>query len=61
MYREIMNEVRAAGYDNLRRRNYVRLPRKLRLVVHDAYLPRKARLTDGLGTARIAAHPEPAH
>jgi phytoene synthase len=61
MYREIMNEVRAAGYDNLRRRNYVRLPRKLRLVVHDAYLPRKARLTDGLGTAdRIAAHPEPA-
>lgn len=61
MYREIMNEVRAAGYDNLRRRNYVRLPRKLRLVVHDAYLPRKARLTDRLGTAdRIAAHPEPA-
>lgn len=44
MYREIMNEVRAAGYDNLRRRNYVRLPRKLRLVVQDAYLPRKARL-----------------
>lgn len=45
MYREIMNEVRAAGYDNLRRRNYVPLPRKLRLVVHDAYDRRKAQLT----------------
>ena len=44
MYREIMNEVRAAGYDNLRRRNYVGLPRKLRLVVHDAYDRRKAQL-----------------
>jgi phytoene synthase len=44
MYREILNEVRAAGYDNLRRRNYVPLPRKLRLVVHDAYDRRKAQL-----------------
>lgn len=44
MYREIMNEVRAAGYDNLRRRNYVPLPRKLRLIVHDAYDRRKTQL-----------------
>lgn len=44
MYRDIMNEVRAGGYDNLRRRAYVPLPRKLRLVVHDDYARRKARL-----------------
>jgi phytoene synthase len=67
MYREIMNEVRAAGYDNLRRRSYVRLPRKLRLLVHDAYYPRKERLAHptapSLGRLRkarvMSAHPEP--
>lgn len=48
MYREIMNEVRAAHYDNLRRRNFVPLMRKLRLVVDDAYARRRARLRSGL-------------
>lgn len=45
MYREILNEVRQAGYDNLSRRAVVPLRRKLRLLVHDDYAPRKARLT----------------
>lgn len=54
MYREIMNEVRAAHYDNLRRRNYVPLARKLRLVVDDAYARRRSRLIGGL-----ALRPEP--
>ena len=45
MYREILNEVRAAGYDNLGRRAVVPLGRKLRLVVRDDYARRKARLT----------------
>ncbi len=59
MYREIMNEVRAAGYDNLRRRNYVGLPRKLRLIVHDAYPHRKSRLIgDGRALPQRSAHPE---
>jgi phytoene synthase len=44
MYREIMNEVRALDYDNLNHRAYVTLGRKLRLVVHDDYARRKARL-----------------
>jgi phytoene synthase len=44
MYREILNEVRAAGYDNLRRRAFVPLGRKLRLVLRDDYARRKARL-----------------
>lgn len=44
MYREILNEVRAAGYDNLHRRNVVDLKRKLRLVAHDDYSRRKQRL-----------------
>ncbi len=44
MYREIMNEVRALDYDNLNRRAYVSLPRKLWLVVHDDYARRKRRL-----------------
>jgi len=52
MYREILNEVRAAGYDNLRRRNVVDLGRKLRLVAQDDYGRRKARL---LG--RVALQP----
>lgn len=48
MYREIHNEVRAGGYDNLSRRAYTSLPRKLRLVVQDDYARRKRRLrTDG--------------
>ena len=44
MYREILNEVRAAGYDNLSRRGVVPLRRKLRLAVQDDYGRRRARL-----------------
>lgn len=44
MYREIMNEVRALDYDNINHRAYVSLGRKLRLIVHDNYARRKARL-----------------
>lgn len=44
MYREILNEVRANGYDNLNRRAYVSLGRKLLLVGFDNYHWRKARL-----------------
>ncbi len=44
MYREILNEVRAAGYDNLTRRAIVPLRRKLRLVIHDGYEARRRRL-----------------
>lgn len=44
LYREILNEVRANGYDNLRRRAVVPLPRKLRLLVQDDYTRRKRRL-----------------
>ncbi|MEM6784744.1 MAG: squalene/phytoene synthase family protein, partial [Bacteroidota bacterium] len=43
-YREILNEVRASGYDNLRRRNHVPLGRKARRLVHDGYARRKRRL-----------------
>ena len=42
MYREIMNEVRRLGYDNLRHRAYTSLSRKLSLSVLDGY-PRRAR------------------
>lgn len=44
MYREILNEVRANGYDNLSRRAYVSMGRKLMLVALDNYDWRKARL-----------------
>ncbi len=44
MYREIMNEVRANEYDNLNRRAYVSLGRKLLLAAYDNYDWRKARL-----------------
>jgi phytoene synthase len=44
MYREILNEVRANSYDNLSRRAYTTLPRKLRLLVQDDYARRKADL-----------------
>ena len=44
MYREIMNEVRARGYDNLTQRAYVPLPRKLRLLLQDDYARRKQRV-----------------
>ena len=47
MYREILNEVRASDYDNLRRRNIVDFPRKLRLVAQDDYGRRKSRLLSG--------------
>ena len=55
MYREILNEVRAAGYDNLSRRAVVPLGRKLRLLAgtrRDPYARRRARLTSAL--ARVA-------
>jgi phytoene synthase len=42
--REILNEVRANGYDDLSRRAYTTLPRKLRLLVQDDYARRKADL-----------------
>jgi phytoene synthase len=44
MYREILNEVRANGYDNLNRRAYVSFGRKMLLVAYDNYDWRKARL-----------------
>lgn len=44
MYREILNEVRANEYDNLNKRAYVSLGRKLMLVAYDNYDRRKARL-----------------
>ena len=44
MYREILNGVRANGYDNLRHRAVVPLSRKLRLAVHDGYAARRRRL-----------------
>ncbi|HEX8386886.1 MAG TPA: squalene/phytoene synthase family protein [Rubricoccaceae bacterium] len=44
MYREILNEVRAARYDNLSRRAVVPLRRKLRGAVLDGYAGRRARL-----------------
>ena len=42
MYREILNEVRANGYDNLTKRAYVTMGRKLVLVAYDSYDWRKA-------------------
>ena len=47
MYREILNEVRVRRYDNLTGRAYVRLPRKLRLVLQDDYERRKRLLLGG--------------
>jgi len=44
MYREILNEVRANDYDNLTRRAYVSLRRKLSLLFYDGYERRKQRL-----------------
>ena len=44
MYREIMNEVRALGYDNIRNRAYVSTPRKVWCVCADTYDRRRARL-----------------
>ncbi|MDX1439742.1 MAG: phytoene/squalene synthase family protein [Rubricoccaceae bacterium] len=41
MYREIQNEVRAAGYDNLRHRAVVPFARRARLIAHDDYQKRK--------------------
>lgn len=45
MYREILNEVRAAGYDNVRRRAVVPWWRKGALVLWDGYARRKAALS----------------
>lgn len=44
MYREILNEVRANEYDNLNRRAYVSLGRKLFVAAYNNYDARKARL-----------------
>ena len=44
MYREILNEVRAAGYDDLTRRAVVPTRRKLRLAVSDDYGRRRSAL-----------------
>ena len=43
-YREILNEVRANGYDNLNRRAFVPFRRKCLRILHDGYERRKARL-----------------
>ena len=50
-YREILNEVREAGYDNLSRRAVVPFQRKCLLLVRDGYARRKASLH-----ARARAH-----
>ncbi len=44
MYREILNEIRAADYDNLTRRAVVPLGRKAQLLITDDYEQRKATL-----------------
>ena len=44
MYREIMNEVRVLGYDNIQNRAYVSKPRKLWCVCADTYVRRKSRV-----------------
>ena len=62
MYREILNEVRAAGYDNLSRRAVVPLSRKLRLLTPlpgrraDPYVTRR----DRLGAVPVASGSSPA-
>ena len=45
MYREVLNEVRANGYDNLSRRAYVSFRRKVLAAALDGYAGRKANLT----------------
>lgn len=54
MYREILNEVRAGGYDNLGRRAVVPLGRKLRLAVHDDYDRRLRAIERQSGPVRAA-------
>jgi phytoene synthase len=44
VYREILNEVRANGYDNLTQRAFVPARRKVLRVAHDGYAGRRARL-----------------
>ncbi len=44
VYREILNEVRANGYDNLTQRAFVPTHRKVLRVVSNGYLTRRARL-----------------
>ncbi|MEZ4701628.1 MAG: phytoene/squalene synthase family protein [Rhodothermales bacterium] len=51
MYREILNEIRARGYDNLSARAYTSGAKKLQLVFFDTYERRKRRLL----TRRAAA------
>jgi phytoene synthase len=54
-YREILNEVRARGYDNLGQRAYTTLGRKVRLVVRDGYAARSERLRQGSAAILQAA------
>jgi phytoene synthase len=54
MYREILNEVRRAGYDNLSRRAVVPLGRKLGLAVHDGYAGRRAQIERRSAVVRAA-------
>lgn len=51
IYRDILNQVRANRYDNLSQRAFVPLRRKLRLVLHDDYAQRRARLRPARLTA----------
>ncbi|MBT8400593.1 MAG: phytoene/squalene synthase family protein [Rhodothermia bacterium] len=44
MYREILNEIRSNGYDNLNRRAYVSFGRKASLLLRDSYSSRRSRL-----------------
>lgn len=44
MYREIHNEIRALGYDNLHHRAYVSMGRKVVIIAVDDYARRKERL-----------------
>jgi phytoene synthase len=55
MYREILNEVRAAGYDNLTYRAYVPFWKKGLLVVRDGYTARRDRLRSDTLQAPFAA------
>ena len=54
MYREILNEVRGGGYDNLGRRAVVPLGRKLGLVAGDGYARRRAALARRSRVVRAA-------
>jgi phytoene synthase len=54
IYREILNEIRCRGYDNLNGRAYTSRIRKIMLIGIDVYARRKRRL---LAKAGAPAHP----